>query len=394
MNIGLVSPYSWDVPGGVNRHIEQLAAHLRRRGHRVTVIAPDGRAQEGFYTAGRSFAVSANRSVAHISFGPRVASRVRRFLAASSFDVLHLHEPLIPSVSMLALLYSRCANVATFHAAREEGSMGYRLALPLLRRLAARIHLRAAVSPAAEELVSRYFPGPYRILPNGVDTELFSPRGPGLPGLRGGVSQEGATRDGETAGRPMSTREGTRDGAIPEGDRFNLIFVGRAEPRKGLEVLLRALTVIRAARPQVRLLVVGAEGRGRGEEGVVWLGRLEDGEMPAAYRSAEVMVAPALGGESFGIVLLEAMACGLPVVASDIPGYRHVLQDGVQGLLVPPGDPGALAEAVLRLVDDGEERSRMATAALERAECFSWKKLVEEVEEAYREAVELKRTGR
>lgn len=361
----MVSPYSWDVPGGVNRHVEQLAGHLRRRGHRVTVIAPDGRSSEWFYSAGRSFAVLANRSVAHISFGPRTASRVRRCLVASSFDLLHLHEPLIPSVSMLALLYSRCANVATFHAAREGGSLGYRLASPLLRPLAARLHVKAAVSPPAEELVSRYFPGPYRILPNGVDAELFRPGGSDLLG-------------GKIDGRP---------------EHFHLIFVGRAEPRKGLDVLLRALPAVRSVHPEVRLLVVGTDGHGRREEGVLWLGRLDDREVPAAYRSAKVMVAPALGWESFGIVLLEAMACGLPVVASDIPGYRHVVQHGVQGLLVPPGDPDALAAAVLRLVEDAEERERMAAEARRRAELFSWDRLVEEVEEAYREAVELKRAG-
>lgn len=355
MNIAMVSPYSWDVPGGVNRHIEQLSRCLRERGHAVTVMAPGGKSGEDFFSVGGSFAVYANRSVANISCGPRVYARIRRFMAQNRCDLLHLHEPLIPSVSMLALLASRSANLGTFHAAREGGSSGYRLAAPLLRRLAGRLHVRAAVSPAALDLVSRYFPGEYRILPNGVDTQRFTPQGSALPGL--------------------------------DPQRFYLLFVGRDEPRKGLQVLLQALPLIRREHPEVELLVVGTEERGGKVEGVHWLGRLESEEVPAAYRSARVMVVPALGWESFGIVLLEAMACGLPVVASDIAGYRSVLRHGVEGVLVPPGDAAALARAVIELVEDGGKRDAMANAGLARAAEYSWHKLVVEVEAAYEEAV-------
>ncbi len=357
MNIGMVSPYSWDVPGGVNRHVEQLSSHLRRRGHEVAVLAPGGRSGEGFFSVGRSFAVSANQSTANISFFPGTARRIRRLLRDTPFDVLHLHEPLIPSASLLALLFSPCATLATFHAAREKGALGYRLARPLLAPPARRIDVRAVVSPAARELVSRYFPGDYRILPNGVDTGIFSPHGPRLEGL-----EEGA---------------------------FHLVFVGRAEPRKGLEVLLRALPLVRERHAEVRLLVAGAEEPQRGWEGVTWLGRLPDGLIPAAYRSAQVMVSPALGMESFGIVLVEAMSCGVPVVASDIPGYRAVLEGGAAGMLFPPGDHAALARLLLRLVEDAAERERMAAAARERAQGFAWENLVGEVEAAYAEAVEI-----
>jgi phosphatidylinositol alpha-mannosyltransferase len=227
----------------------------------------------------------------------------------------------------------------------------------LLERLARRIDVRAAVSPAAEDLVSRYFPGEYRILPNGVDTVLFSPEGPGLDGL--------------------------------EPEAFNIVFVGRSEPRKGLDVLLAALPAVREAHPEVRLLVVGAEEGNVKHGGVTWLGRIPASLVPAAYRSGRVMVSPALGWESFGIVLVEAMASGLPVVASDIPGYRAVLEDGVQGVLVPPGDSGALASALLALIDDEAKRKSMAAAAIGRAGEFSWERLVEDVEEAYAEAVEI-----
>jgi phosphatidylinositol alpha-mannosyltransferase len=412
MNIGLVSPYSWDVPGGVNRHVEQLAAYLRERGHRVTILAPGGRAGEGFYSAGRSMPIPANRSVAHICFGPRVAARVRRFLAASRFDLLHLHEPLVPSVSMLALHYSRAANVGTFHAARERGSLGYLLARPLLKPLVERLHLRAVVSRTAEELVSRYFPGDYLLLPNGVDTRRFHVQGGDLfhllegspvyeedrTGGVGGAAEmdfeevEDARGTGGRAGTVGSEELLCRISGLDPG-AFYLLFVGREEPRKGLQVLLEALPRVRERHPEVRLLVVGTEGGGRMEEGVTWLGRLPDRLLPAAYRTAEVMVAPSLGRESFGIILLEAMACGVPVVASDIPGYRSVVEDGVQGMLVPPGDPGKLAEALMRLVEDADLRQRLAEAGRARAEEFSWDKLVVKVEEVYREALEI-RTAR
>ncbi len=358
MNIGMVSPYSWDFPGGVNRHVEQLAEHLRGRGHRVTVMAPGGRSGEGFFSVGGFFAVTANQSRANISFGPRVAWHIRRLLREMPFDLLHLHEPLIPSASMLALAFTRCAVLATFHAAREDGSTGYRLARPLLRPLTRKIDVRAVVSPAARDLVSRYFPGEYRILPNGVDTARFSPAGPTLEGLEKGA--------------------------------FNLVFVGRDEPRKGLDVLLRALPLVRESHPDVRLLVVGVDGNGREREGVVWLGKLPDGLIPAAYRSAETMVSPALGMESFGIVLIEAMASGLPVVASDIPGYRAVLEDGVQGTLFPPGDHEALARALNVLIEDEAARKEMGSAALARAAVFSWENLVGDVEAAYHDAISIR----
>ncbi len=336
--------------------MEQLSSQLRRRGHMVTVVAPGGRDGEGFRSAGRSIAVPANRSQANISFGPGTAARVKRIIDEGRFEVLHLHEPLIPSVSMLALLFARCAVLATFHAARERGSAGYRLAAPLLRRLAERIDVRAVVSQAALDLAGAYFPYRYRVLPNGVDTETFTPAGAALEGL--------------------------------DAEAFHVLFVGRDEPRKGLGVLLEALSLVRRDHPEVRLLVVGAGEAGKRDEGVLWLGRLRDEAVPAAYRSARIMAAPSLGMESFGLVLVEAMACGIPVVASDIPGYRAVLGEGRYGVLVPPGDVSALAAALLELVENDAKREAMARTAVERAGEFSWSKLVVQVEEAYREAVE------
>lgn len=234
--------------------------------------------------------------------------------------------------------------------------MGYRLARPILNPLAGRLHFRAAVSPAALELVSRYFPGIYHILPNGVDTDVFKPDGPGMPGL--------------------------------DESAFYLIFVGREEPRKGLNVLLDAMPLVRRRFPEVRLMVVGVEGGTRKEEGVEWMGRLSDELVPCSYRSARIMVSPALGWESFGIVLIEAMACGLPVMASNIPGYRAVLEDGVQGVLTPPGDVRALSEALIGLIGEDERRMKMSESALERSKRYSWRRLVGDVEGAYAEALQ------
>lgn len=360
MNIAMISPYSWDFPGGVNRHIEQLSDHLRGRGHRVTIVAPDGGESAEFHSAGRSFSISFNQSVAHLSFGPRVAARLKHFLEEKSFDLLHLHEPLIPSTTLLALHYSRSANLATFHAAREGGSLAYSVGRPLLGPLARKLHVRVAVSPAALQLISRYFPGESQIIPNGVDTRIYSPQGDILPGLESGL--------------------------------FYLLFVGRHEPRKGLKILLEAFPKLRATHPEVRLLVVGVQNPIGRIEGVLWLGRLRDDQMPLAYRSAHVLVSPALGWESFGVVLIEAMASGVPVVASDIPGYRAVVDDAVQGFLVPSGDPDALARVLGGLVANREILYGMSEAALKKSQEYSWERLVIKVEAAYQEA--LARQGR
>jgi phosphatidylinositol alpha-mannosyltransferase len=355
MNIGMASPYSWDFPGGVNRHVEQLSAYLRQAGHRVTVIAPGGRESDEFHSAGKSFSVHFNRSVANLSFGPRTAAAMKRFLREKKFDLLHLHEPLIPSASLLALHYADCASLATFHAAREGGSRAYSLGRPLLGRLARKIDVRVAVSGPALELVSRYFPGPYRIIPNGVDTSQYSPQGKKLPGLEPGL--------------------------------FYLLFVGRADPRKGLDVLLEAFPNIYRSRPEVRLLVAGVENPVKRTEGVIWLGRLSDEQVPMAYRSADILVSPALGSESFGIILIEAMASGVPVVASSIPGYRAVVDDGVQGRLVRPGNSDDLARGIREMIEDEAALADMSEAALRKSRHYSWERLVPQVEEAYEEAM-------
>ncbi len=373
MKVGIVTPYSWSHPGGVNEHVKSLYRKLREFGYEVRIIAPvSGKAMpetglgvdpQDLFPAGKTMPIPANSSTAHLAFGPGISRRVGKYLEREEFDILHLHEPLIPSVSMLALMKSRCTNVATFHAAREAGSAGYRLAQPLLAAMLKRVDARIAVSGSALALAERYFPGHYDIVPNGVDTGLFNPQ----------ADVRAEFEKAET-----------------------VLFVGRFEPRKGLPVLLEAWPLILAQRPTARLVVVGS---GSGADpfarlqpaaaaSVVRSGRVSDAEMPSYYRSASLLVSPAMGMESFGIILVEAMASGTPVVVSDIPGYRDVLGVSGSGVLVPPGDAAALADVVTRLLGSPEKLETMGRAARLRAENFSWDTVARHVEEVYSSAQE------
>ncbi|MHB8781617.1 MAG: glycosyltransferase family 4 protein [Candidatus Geothermincolia bacterium] len=362
MKVAIISPYSWHHPGGVNEHVKHLYRRLKERGHEVRVIAPGGRPEADdsgavldagdLILVGKSFALRANSSTANIAFGPRVARHMRRLLARENFDLLHLHEPFVPSLSLLALIFSRTVNVATFHAAREGGSSLYRLARPLLAPLERRLEGRIAVSESARELVAAYFPADYDIVPNGVDTDTYAP--------------------GES-----------------EAEGMTALFVGRfGEPRKGFEVLARAWPAVLEKLPQARLQVIGA-GRppqvpGAGDS-ITFCGRVADEEMPRCYREAQVFVSPALGMESFGIILLEAMASGLPVVASNIPGYRRVVAEGT-GVLFPPGDADALAARLALLLKDAEKRRVMGRDARAHSLDYDWKTVASRIEEVYARA--------
>ncbi len=366
MKIGIVSPYSWTFPGGVNEHVRVLAERLRERGHSVAVLAPldadEGPASMepgGFVSLGRTVPVPANRSTAHLSLYPAGLLKARRGARAGGFDLLHLHEPLIPGSSLAALTGARVPVVATFHAFREGGSRGYALAGPLLRRLARRIDERIAVSEAARSFAGRYFPGDYRIVPNGYDERLFRPGGPARAPWEGG-------------GEPL------------------LLFVGREEPRKGLPVLLEALPRVLEAHPGARLEIAGAEAVSgsllkalppAARSRVACLGRLSGEELAEAYRRAWLMAAPSLGQESFGIILAEAMGSGAPVICSDIEGYRAAA--GEAASLVRPGDAAALASGIIDLLGDPGKLFRRREAGLARAARYAWGRVVEEVEAVY-----------
>lgn len=367
MKVALVSPYSWTWPGGVNEHIRNLYLRMRERGHQVKVLAPqehtalpDGFDPLDFISLGGSLSVPANRSRAHIAFSPTAYRKIRSSFKKEDFDLVHLHEPLIPSASLLALMVAPVPVVATFHAFREEGSRGYALAAPLLRRFATRIKVAIAVSEAALQFISRYFPGEYRVIPNGYDNHLF---------------------------RPSESPPWEMEGA-------SLLFVGREEPRKGLPVLLRAFSRVVEKYPEVKLGLAGIEKvpadllsglPERVKERIEVLGRLGGEALAEVYRKSWLLVAPSLGGESFGIVLVEAMASGTPVLASDIPGYRAVLRGC--GCLVRPGEVNDLATAILELLTGQELLERMREQGLRRAAEFSWDVVVGRIEEVYREVM-------
>ena len=361
MRIAIVCPYAWDRDGGVQSHVRSLADTLRARDHDVTVLAPyrskppqdAGDAGEVRRVA-KAFGVPANGSVAPVAFGPVAAAAVRRALNAIEPDVMHLHEPLIPSLSLLALWNSKAPSVGTFHAAAEE-SFGYRIASPVLQRAAARITIRTAVSDAARELISRYVPGDYTLTPNGVDTQRFATAEPLL-----------------------------------DGSRPRVLFLSRIERRKGLEVLIQAMTRLRDL--DVELVVGGSGPEERAARALAerlqvpatFLGRVSDEEVPRLYRSADVYCAPGLGGESFGIVLVEAMAAGTPVVCSDLPGFRAV--GGGAAELVPPGEAGPLADALRKVLTDAALAGQMGKMSSRMASAYDWSRLVVGVEALYERA--------
>ena len=362
MRVALVCPYAWDRPGGVQSHIRSLAPALAKRGHEVTVLAPArarGAAEDphGVYSVvvvGATFSVPANGSVAPISFGPRAAARLKDSLARIDPHVVHVHEPLIPSLSLLALGATDRPIVGTFHAARET-SLGYRAAQRWLRRSADRLDRRTVVSESALALAQRYFPGDYTLTPNGVDVERFA------------------------AARPLDL-----------GTKRTILFVGRVERRKGLDVLIQAVASLRDMDP--RLVVVGNGPMVRASRRLAanlridsaWLGRLSDEDVARVYRSADVYCAPNLGLESFGIVLLEAMAAGTPVVCSDLDAFRHVA--GGVARLSPPGNAPLLADALRRVLGGGAAVSARVESGRERVAGYDWARLAAGVEGVYKDA--------
>jgi len=350
VKVGIVCPYDWSHPGGVRSHILGLAAGLASvsgGSAEAVIVAPASRPEPGVWTAGRPVAVPANGSIARISFGPGARRRLDERLSRGDLDVLHLHEPAIPSISLLALAAARLPLVATFHAAAER-SAGYALARPVLRRLVDRIDVRIAVSPAARDLIGRYFPGEYRLLPNGVAVDRFA----------------GAVPDPElTARKPF------------------VLFVGRPEPRKGFPILLEAMHELRR---HLDVMLVTTAAPPDTPPWVVPLGPVPDGRLPGVYAAADVFCAPSLGGESFGIVLAEAMAAGTPVVCSDLPGYREAAQEAAA--LVPPGDAPSLAAALRALLRDRDAARSLVEAGRRRAAELDWKVLARDVLACYEEA--------
>src|SRR5215471_6875263 len=368
MRVGLVSPYDFASPGGVNDHVRNLALRLERLGHETRIFAPSSRADVDFdsarfYRIGTPIAIPVNDSVARITLSFHLANRVAALIEEERFDVLHFHEPLMPALPMTMLRMSTTANVGTFHAF-SHSNVGYFYGRPFLQPYLQHLNRGIAVSEPARTFVNRYFPNyPLRVIPNGIDVDVYKP---GLAPIR-------HLRD----------------------DRLNILFVGRLEKRKGLGDLLRAYRAIRPRVPQSRLIIVG-DGplRGRVESyiarhrlpDVVMAGFVPDSVKPRYYNSADIFCAPATGAESFGIVLLEALASGLPVVATEVPGYMSVLEPGRDSVTVQPKNWRELAASLVILARDPELRGRMSHYALDKARRYSWDQVVSQVVDVYNEA--------
>lgn len=366
MKIGLVSPYSFDVPGGVQFHIRDLAEYLIQHGHEASVLAP---ADEGtdlpsyVVPAGRAVPIRYNGSTARLLFGPVAAAKVSRWLDEGDFDVVHIHEPLAPSLSVLALWAATRPVVATFHTSNVRSRV-MQAAYPLLRPSLEKIHGRIAVSEDARRTVTTHIGGDAVVIPNGVDTAAFArvskdPRWSGAPG------------------------------------RPTIVFLGRIdEPRKGLPVLSAAMPAILDAVPGARLLVVGpgsAEAaRARLSEPVLaateFLGALSDEDKASALASADLYIAPHTGGESFGIVLVEAMAAGAPVLASDLAAFQRVLdggRTGMAGALFANENPQDLAARAVELLGDPSRLRALSELGRERARVFDWAVVAKEILAVY-----------
>lgn len=364
MRVAVVSPYDLTVPGGVQSHVAHLAEALQARGDEVVVLGPGSDAAP---TLGRSLRVPFNGSVAPIAPSPAVLRRLRAQLRDVAPDVVHVHEPVVPWAGLAAVRADVAPVVGTFHA-WSSSTRAYRLARPYARHVLAGLAAPLAVSDAAAGYHAAALgvpAGRFRVIPNGVDVARFADAAP-VP---------------EIVDAPHPT----------------LLFVGRLEPRKGLEPMIRAFTLLKTRRPDVRLYVVG-EGpeRDRCQQllparlraDVVFLGRVANDELPRFFASCDLYVSPALGGESFGIVLLEAMAAGRPLVASDIPGYRSVARDGEQGRLVPPGDARALADAIDDLLGNPALQRAMAEEGRRTASGYDWPVVAARIREVYEGVVD------
>ena len=339
LRIGMVCPYSLSVPGGVQAQVLGLARELRRVGHEVRVLGPcDGPPPEPWVTPlGDSLPTAANGSIAPLAPDPAAVLRTLRALRDEAFDVVHVHEPLAPGPALTTVTLHTAPTVGTFHAAGRSSS--YRVLAPVLRRLLGRIDHKVVVSPDALALVRSHLGGEFEVLFNGIQTDEIRSVAP-LPHPRPAI-----------------------------------FFLGRHEERKGLEVLLEAVGLldldvtcwIAGDGPETRRL----QSRWADDERLEWLGRITDAERNARLRGASVFCAPSLHGESFGVVLLEAMAAGTPVVASDLPGYRNVATNGVDAVLVPPGDAQALAAAIDRVLADNSLADALRRAGTNRADEFA-----------------------
>jgi phosphatidylinositol alpha-mannosyltransferase len=367
VRILLVSPFDFGYPGGVNEHVAELDRQFQRLGHDTRILAATsldvGELDDGHVCRiGAAVPLPSNGSRARIAVSPLVTLKVRQFLQTERFDVIHLHEPLTPMLCLAVLLHSKSVNVGTFHAARPANLL-YHYTKAILDMFFDKLDARIAVSEPAREFVDAYFPAQFDIVPNGISVEQFRPDVEPLPELM----------DGKT----------------------NILFVGRFdEARKGFRYLARAMPLIRQQFPSLRLVVVGQGDPARWERyfakrniEVVFAGFVDPDLKPRYFASCDVFCAPSTGRESFGLILLEALATGKPVVATAIPGYSGVIRNGIDGVLVEPKDHNALALAIVRVLADGELRDRLTANALQHVRQFSWPVVAQRVLAVYERAI-------
>lgn len=374
MRIGMVCPYSFDEPGGVQIHAIDLCTELRKRGHEVSLIGP-GKSADGLpdfvELGGSSIPIRYNGSVARLSFGPRTKKHLKQWIRDNQFDLLHIHEPNSPSYSMMAMAVAEGPIVATYHASASESKV-LKMALPFLRPYLERIHGGIAVSEEARRWQVENLAGDPVLIPNGVETSVY----------RGAQPLAGLDSPGE--------------------HRPRLMFLGRfEEPRKGLQILLEAMPRIVAEVPQVELIIAGGGDMdalvervrdlglsatvelGPSDAHVRVLGRVSDADKASALSASDVYVAPNTGGESFGIVLVEGMAAGAAVLASDIPAFEAVGQHGASARLFSNGSAADLADKAVGLLRDDAARNSLVAAGSTRAVDFDWQTVTDQVEQVY-----------
>ena len=364
MRIAQVSPYDFAHPGGVQRHIASLSRELQNRRHEVTILAPCTRDEPAvdvgnveLRTFGRCVPVPTAGSIARISVSVWHEWRLKSTLENEQFDIVHIHEPLMPMFALTASRFSPSTTIGTFHAYNEGRGRGYMLWKKVLNRGAIRLNGRIAVSEPAKQFANRYFKGDYTVIPNGLDVDRFS--------------------------TPVQKPSVLKDDAI------NMLFVGRVnEPRKGLRYALGAYSLLKWEYPNLRLIVAGGgipdreSYRIMGErslDDVVFVGPVSDGELPGYYQNADIFLAPNTGQESFGFIIIEAMASSTPIVASDISGFASVMTNEKEGLMVPPKDEAAMSRAIKQLIENPGLRAQLSIGGRITVDQYRWDRVVDSV---------------
>ncbi|HEV8344917.1 MAG TPA: glycosyltransferase family 4 protein [Vicinamibacterales bacterium] len=373
----MVAPYDLARAGGVNTHLRAQARALGQLGHTVRIYGPaSAPPDEGEVALSGSVVVTFGGTESGLGLDPRSRSRVAALFRTEPFDIVHVHEPLVPLLPWFALRYARSRVVATFHVHREQGHRWYPLGRPWLRSLINRIDVRLAVSDAARRTVAAHFPGDYEIVPNAIDVDAF--------------------RAPRSRPRLLNTLSTSSTPSAMDRDPLHVLYVGRLEPRKGVDHLIRAMAPMNNTQnvaPKARLIVVGdgpdrtalvSLARAVGTD-VVFVGRVDDDALPAYLQASDIVCAPATGGESFGIVLLEAMACQKPIVASRIEGYEALVGPAGCGTLVPGGDAGALGAAIRSLLGDATLRRTLGARGLEAVRAYDWSIVARRLDAIYQE---------